>query len=639
MRGTRGLAIGVLAALAILQLFVGLGSYGLMDPDEPRYAEGARSLSGPDADPFMPHFNGVPRLVKPILAYWAISASYAVFGVNEWGARFPSALAGLIIVLLVFDLGRRLVDSKTGWLSAIVALTSLILVAMSRLVTTDALLVCFITLAVYAHVLVRQAEPGKAGPTLLLWTALALAMATKGPVGVLVPSIIILASSGVRHGYGRVLLAGLAVTVGFLIASDIGFGIGDKTGRVILGGAQITVVLLVIGLGARLLRREPETLVVPVALGIVLAVGLILMRVAAGRPVLTARVAFLVAASFGFVALLFLAYRRDREATRRRYLTTGLAIFVVLGLFWYAVVVLRDRSIAELFLRETEDRYTADMEAHLKPSWFFLKILLGGFLPWSIALIPASIFVLRREDGMRRSLPFVWLIAVVVFFSLSPNKLESYMLPAAPGVALLVGIWLRRGIGGEAPSFPRWILGLAAGLQAAVLIAGFALPEESAPGGRPIALAAAGLLSIGTIGAIVGLRRPAIGVAGLVLGLVLAVAYAAFHGLPMVEAQRSERALAPILAEYPDAELVCHHKLKTGLVFYGRRQVVEAKFTRRVVERMKQDHLVLAWVESENADKLLRLYAEATKGMRRPPPLKLHESPKRILFSNGVVGD
>ena len=121
--------------------------------------------------------------------------------------------------------------------------------------------------------------------------------------------------------------------------------------------------------------------------------------------------------------------------------------------------------------------------------------------------------------------------------------------------------------------------------------------------------------------------------------MTIDVGYAAFHGVPKLETLRSERALAPILAEYPDAELVCHHKLATGLVFYGRRQVVEAKFIAGVVERMKQDHLVLAWVESENVDKLYRLYAEATKHRRRPPLRPLHETPKRILFSNGVVRD
>ena len=75
-------------------------------PDEPRYAQVAREmyLRG---DLVTPTLGGHTWFEKPALLYWMMMASYRLFGVSEWAARFGPALAGLLTVL------SHLLDGKT----------------------------------------------------------------------------------------------------------------------------------------------------------------------------------------------------------------------------------------------------------------------------------------------------------------------------------------------------------------------------------------------------------------------------------------------------------------------------------------------------------------------------------------------
>jgi 4-amino-4-deoxy-L-arabinose transferase-like glycosyltransferase len=81
-----------------MQFFLGLGSLPLLGPDEPRYAEVAREMFASDnyVSPFLAENCG---LKSPALLYWLQAASYHLFGVGEFAARFPSALIALGTVL------------------------------------------------------------------------------------------------------------------------------------------------------------------------------------------------------------------------------------------------------------------------------------------------------------------------------------------------------------------------------------------------------------------------------------------------------------------------------------------------------------------------------------------------------------
>ena len=85
----------VLVALAALATVPCLGSTTFFDRDEGYYAECAREMAL-RGDPFVPTFSGKPWMEKPPLTYWAMAVSMKLLGFNEFAARLPSALAGLL---------------------------------------------------------------------------------------------------------------------------------------------------------------------------------------------------------------------------------------------------------------------------------------------------------------------------------------------------------------------------------------------------------------------------------------------------------------------------------------------------------------------------------------------------------------
>ena len=84
-----------------------LGGPPLMDRDEPRNAGCAAEMAA-RGDWVVPWFNDELREHKPVLLYWLMMSAYAVFGVNEFAARFWSAALAVGTVLMTYHIGRRL---------------------------------------------------------------------------------------------------------------------------------------------------------------------------------------------------------------------------------------------------------------------------------------------------------------------------------------------------------------------------------------------------------------------------------------------------------------------------------------------------------------------------------------------------
>jgi 4-amino-4-deoxy-L-arabinose transferase-like glycosyltransferase len=97
----------ILAAI-MASRFIGMALFPFADTTEPRYAEIAR-LMAETGDWITPWFEpGVPFWGKPPLSFWAQAAAIKVFGVSEFSLRFPSWLATLAMVWLVWRLARQL---------------------------------------------------------------------------------------------------------------------------------------------------------------------------------------------------------------------------------------------------------------------------------------------------------------------------------------------------------------------------------------------------------------------------------------------------------------------------------------------------------------------------------------------------
>ena len=116
---SRLLWTGIVAALCYQ-----LGSADLYEPDEGRNAEKARQILVLN-DWITPHENFHAVLDKPIFFYWLIAMAYSLFGVSEWAARLPSALAALGCIALVYRFAQPRWGRWLGLWSALILLTSI----------------------------------------------------------------------------------------------------------------------------------------------------------------------------------------------------------------------------------------------------------------------------------------------------------------------------------------------------------------------------------------------------------------------------------------------------------------------------------------------------------------------------------
>jgi 4-amino-4-deoxy-L-arabinose transferase-like glycosyltransferase len=187
----------LLLGLELPIFLLGLGSPALYDPHESLYAEIAREMVV-RGDWLTPHLNGTRYLDKPPLFYWLIAVSYTVFGVSEFSARLPIALAGLGGVLVTWGIGRHLFDGRSGALAGLVLTTSVGYFVFSRQLLPDMVFACFTTLSFYAFLCAAEEGRAREPWSLLAYLCLALAVMTKGFVGLF--PLVVLATYGLLSG-------------------------------------------------------------------------------------------------------------------------------------------------------------------------------------------------------------------------------------------------------------------------------------------------------------------------------------------------------------------------------------------------------------------------------------------------------
>jgi 4-amino-4-deoxy-L-arabinose transferase-like glycosyltransferase len=203
-----------LLTISFFTLLWHLGDTGLVDETEPLFAEASRQIIVRN-DWITPYFNEVTRFDKPILIYWLMALCFKIVGVNEWGVRLPSALSAIALIFLTFytllkfgypsPKSQENIENNSQninlklWFSAILSATiiplSLPIIAWSRQGVSDMLLTACMDGALLAFF------QGYAQETPIIkkrwyWTfyiLISLAILTKGPVGIVLPAIIITA--------------------------------------------------------------------------------------------------------------------------------------------------------------------------------------------------------------------------------------------------------------------------------------------------------------------------------------------------------------------------------------------------------------------------------------------------------------
>ena len=527
---------GLIIAIAACVLFTGLGSARLWDRDEPRNAGCAAEMMA-RGDWIVPTFNGELRAHKPVLLYWFIISAYHLFGVNEFAARFWSAVLGIGTTLLVYHIGRRLFEPRVGLWAAVILSTALMFDVAGRAATPDSVLIFFCTAAISVYVLSvfapaaesmcedvawseRLREPGRWFPSwpasIAMYGLMGMAVLAKGPVGLVLPTAVI----------------GMFLLIARLPASANGSHVPAKPHS----------------------RSQ-------FALGFV------------SRSVRTAARPF---APAHFLKTCWLMRP-----------CTALVVAGLVALPWYVAVGLQTQGdfLQGFLLEHNLGRAMRPMEGHNGSILYYPAAVLFGFFPWSVFMLPLLLHGVQQARSRRGvspayTLAFCWLGVYLGVFSVAQTKLPSYITPCYPGLALLAAAyvhdWTRRSV--TAPRlWSRAALGSLAAVGIVICIALPIVAHRYLPGEEWLGVL--GLIPL--VGAAVSLyfserddaRKAALSFAAM--AVLLSTGILGWMTGQIDRHQQSDRILSAIRQLPQPSEIASYGCLEPSWVFYARQPITE----------------------------------------------------------------
>ncbi|MCS3802284.1 ArnT family glycosyltransferase [Niastella sp. OAS944] len=175
--------------LSVVLLFIKLGSVTVFQIAEARNSQAVAEMMV-NRDYITPHFNGALRTDKPPLHYYSILLAYTIGGISETGARFFSAVCGVLVIMATWLFSRKYAGVQTAWFSSLVLLGSIHAIFQFRLAAPDPYLIACHVLSLYCFW--EGYNTTKKRYLLLMYGLLGLAMLAKGPVGVALPVITII---------------------------------------------------------------------------------------------------------------------------------------------------------------------------------------------------------------------------------------------------------------------------------------------------------------------------------------------------------------------------------------------------------------------------------------------------------------
>lgn len=187
-------AWGWLLAASIAALIVigyQMWSLPLLSPDEGRNAEVAREMKE-SGSWLVPTYNQLPYLDKPAFYFRAVALSLSVFGDNHVGARMPSALFAVAVLVLVWRVTHRFCGPRPAALAILVTATTPLFISQARIVIFDMSLCLFVSGAIFTGFLAEIGLPERRRRRLMLAAGCAgVATLIKGPVGLIVPLLVL----------------------------------------------------------------------------------------------------------------------------------------------------------------------------------------------------------------------------------------------------------------------------------------------------------------------------------------------------------------------------------------------------------------------------------------------------------------
>jgi 4-amino-4-deoxy-L-arabinose transferase-like glycosyltransferase len=162
----------------------------LLDDADTVHAEAAREMVQ-SGDWVTLHANRIRYLEKAPLMYWLIALSFKLFGVSEFTARLPLAVATLCLIMALFFLGQYAFGERVGFYAALMIATSAGIFLFTRVLWPDIVLTLFIALSFYCFLRATDPQDGRPRYYYGIYVFSALAVLTKGLIGAVFPAIII----------------------------------------------------------------------------------------------------------------------------------------------------------------------------------------------------------------------------------------------------------------------------------------------------------------------------------------------------------------------------------------------------------------------------------------------------------------
>ncbi len=182
--------IKIFLILSAFVLLINVGSFGVIETSDARYAEIAREMYV-SQDYLHPNLLDIHHYHKPPITYQITALGYKIFGINPFGARFFLQIAILVQILIIYKISLLLFDNKkTALLSSICYFSMPIVLISSRNLTTDGFLTTFAIASIYFWIKYRK--EGSFLNLYLFYLSLAFGFLTKGPVIFIMPFVFVL---------------------------------------------------------------------------------------------------------------------------------------------------------------------------------------------------------------------------------------------------------------------------------------------------------------------------------------------------------------------------------------------------------------------------------------------------------------
>ena len=212
-----------LLLLSLVLFFWKINVIPLTDGDSAFYAKVAKNIVQTGDWITMQYGDKGTIIDKPPLFMWMTAASFKVFGINDFAVAFWHSIMALLTVIFTYLLGKELYNARTAFISSLILITSAQFFYMARSPLLDVPLTLFVLLSIYCFVLYE-----KRGSLLRFYLSpvfVALAVLTKGPVGLVIPALVIILYiffnrvklPDIRHIIAAVILL-LAITLPWFIA-------------------------------------------------------------------------------------------------------------------------------------------------------------------------------------------------------------------------------------------------------------------------------------------------------------------------------------------------------------------------------------------------------------------------------------